>query len=49
MQITIIATGFDKKDEKKPSISSPMFRGTATSKRENDIDSILGSVKYMKK
>ena len=49
MQITIIATGFDKKEDKKPSISSPMFRGTATSKRENDIDSILGSVKYMKK
>jgi cell division protein FtsZ len=49
MQITIIATGFDKKDEKKPSISSPMFRGTATSKRERDIEDLLSGFKPMGK
>jgi cell division protein FtsZ len=49
MQITIIATGFDRKDEKKPPIASPLYRGTTTSKRERDLEDLLSGFKPMGK
>ena len=54
MHVTIIATGFDKKDEKKSTLATPMYRGTVSNKKDKEKDNdpfgdFLSSIKPMKK